>query len=882
MRITYLKLKNFLHIYSGLNKTEIELDFSQSKKVINIIIGKMGSCKSVILGHLQPFSGFGTLDPRSQDGIILENEDGEKIIRYQKESDEYCIVHKYSWKNGRHSVKSFVKRNDVELNPSGNVTSFRSLIEMELGITPSDLSMIRLGPNVTNLIDMSAAERKAYMSARLKDTHIYATLYKKLNEEMRNLHAQATILSSKITSVTKGSIEGMKEEKLLLSEAIESLQDDLSTATKNQGGYIARVKTIYGSDTAESYGERLNLYRNELQKLLKSIHENETSIHAIQTNFRSIAEVSEKLGAVKSKISRNTEDLMHLEQDYTSKGNELGKLQEQLRSLGDKEQIDNLRETYSDITMKLAAMEEDVENFHCPYGTAQIRALIAQLNPINELISDIDSYNHDSVMNVLHSGADVIRRSSQKIEMLTRRRTSIQRKISNLQFANQYIPDEVLYFPPMCPTHDCPWYKTHPDTLQRLSGGLDLPKEFEEYQKEIDQIDHEIDQLNEYPIIYGKIQSLRNLWGDAIVKLKELKALKVESLVKIFSTIFTKKWYDYDKLVDILAMCVKRDQYYELEAKSQAMRAELISLSSKSFDQISENINRLEKEIDETASAIAMVDENTKKLKNQQKELEDAYQKLLVVENMIHDTDEMKREASTLQQKIQEMEDGQKQADLLTKSISDLNIRIMTINTSIREHQEKINAINSALNDISYAQKEFMRIQEDQSVLREIVESVSSNKGIPLVYVKIFLNQCKDTVNDLIADVFGDAIEILDFDISESDFKIPYSINGSPVKDIASASQGQQSIISLALSFALVRQSLSEYNIMLLDEMDGPLYKDDRDKFISILYKQIQAIHAEQVFLVSHNNTFDGHNVNIIMTTEEHVDRSPMITVMQV
>ena len=312
------------------------------------------------------------------------------------------------------------------------------------------------------------------------------------------------------------------------------------------------------------------------------------------------------------------------------------------------------------------------------------------------------------------------------------------------------------------------------------------------------------------------------------------------------------------------------------------MRAELISLSSKSFDQISENINRLEKEIDETASAIAMVDENTKKLKNQQKELEDAYQKLLVVENMIHDTDEMKREASTLQQKIQEMEDGQKQADLLTKSISDLNVRIMTINTSIREYQEKINAINSALNDISYAQKEFMRIQEDQSVLREIVESVSSNKGIPLVYVKIFLNQCKDTVNDLIADVFGDAIEILDFDISESDFKIPYSINGSPVKDIASASQGQRSIISLALSFALVRQSLSEYNIMLLDEMDGPLYKDDRDKFISILYKQIQAIHAEQVFLVSHNNTFDGHNVNIIMTTEEHVDRSPMITVMQV
>ena len=95
MRITYLKLKNFLHIYSGLNKTEVEIDLRNSNKVINIIIGKMGSCKSVILGHLQPFSGFGTLDARSQDGIILEGENGEKIIDYEKGDTHYHIVHKY-------------------------------------------------------------------------------------------------------------------------------------------------------------------------------------------------------------------------------------------------------------------------------------------------------------------------------------------------------------------------------------------------------------------------------------------------------------------------------------------------------------------------------------------------------------------------------------------------------------------------------------------------------------------------------------------------------------------------------------------------------------------------------------------------------------------
>ena len=96
------------------------------------------------------------------------------------------------------------------------------------------------------------------------------------------------------------------------------------------------------------------------------------------------------------------------------------------------------------------------------------------------------------------------------------------------------------------------------------------------------------------------------------------------------------------------------------------------------------------------------------------------------------------------------------------------------------------------------------------------------------------------------------------------------------------ASQGQRSIISLALSFALIRQATTKYNILLLDEMDGPLYASDRTKFFDILYKQIAEINAEQIFLVSHNNTFEGHSVNVIMTTEEHVEDNGMITVMRV
>ena len=108
------------------------------------------------------------------------------------------------------------------------------------------------------------------------------------------------------------------------------------------------------------------------------------------------------------------------------------------------------------------------------------------------------------------------------------------------------------------------------------------------------------------------------------------------------------------------------------------------------------------------------------------------------------------------------------------------------------------------------------------------------------------------------------------------------AINGCPVDDVSRASQGQKSIISLALSFALMRQSNSRWNIMLLDEVDGPLHRNDRNKFISILYKQLAAIDANQVFLISHNFTFEGQDVNVIMTTDEHIEKTPMMSVMRV
>ena len=93
MKILRLALKNFSHIYSGLGKYSIDLDFSKTHKTMNVIIGKMGSCKTVILGHLQPFATFGTLDVRNQDEIIIPGKNGQKILIVQDGENIYWIQH---------------------------------------------------------------------------------------------------------------------------------------------------------------------------------------------------------------------------------------------------------------------------------------------------------------------------------------------------------------------------------------------------------------------------------------------------------------------------------------------------------------------------------------------------------------------------------------------------------------------------------------------------------------------------------------------------------------------------------------------------------------------------------------------------------------------
>jgi DNA repair exonuclease SbcCD ATPase subunit len=213
-----------------------------------------------------------------------------------------------------------------------------------------------------------------------------------------------------------------------------------------------------------------------------------------------------------------------------------------------------------------------------------------------------------------------------------------------------------------------------------------------------------------------------------------------------------------------------------------------------------------------------------------------------------------------------------------TDAIESLNRDLSRAVKEEREATDEFNRLSMEIDDIENSRALYDNLLKKQAIISHLCDATSPSKGIPLIFVKVFLNDCVDIINELISMVFDDTIVIKEFHITEKEFLIPYYKNGREIHDVKSASQGEKAIISLALSFALMRKGILDkhigngYNILLLDEIDGALYSEDRQKFLMILAQQMKAINAEQVFLITHNNSFDGYPVNIIMTTPETID----------
>jgi chromosome segregation ATPase len=93
--------------------------------------------------------------------------------------------------------------------------------------------------------------------------------------------------------------------------------------------------------------------------------------------------------------------------------------------------------------------------------------------------------------------------------------------------------------------------------------------------------------------------------------------------------------------------------------------------------------------------------------------------------------------------------------------------------------------------------------------------------------------------------------------------------NGLMHDDISSMSTAQKSMISMILSFSLLYQSSTKYNIIKLDEIDGGLDSVNRPYFITLLDNLMNMLKCEQAFIISHNSELDDTSCDVILLKDD-------------
>ena len=245
MKILHLTLINFARVFSGLGKTKLELDFSNIDNKINLFVGSNGTGKTSIMSCLHPFAYNSAIgDSTSNSDLIIEGKDGKKVIVIRDDNDVYEITHVYTRKKDNSiNLKSFVKLNDEELNSSGTVTTFKTIIQEKLGIDQTYLTLLSIGNTVKGFVDFTASDRKNYASKIFTELEIYAKHYKNLTAKDRSMKVLLNSVVSKLSKYSGMNKLELKDRMSQIDKLLEDLNSKKIQYSQNIGGINNQLMT---------------------------------------------------------------------------------------------------------------------------------------------------------------------------------------------------------------------------------------------------------------------------------------------------------------------------------------------------------------------------------------------------------------------------------------------------------------------------------------------------------------------------------------------------------------------------------------------------------------------------------------------------------------
>lgn len=880
MRLLRLRLENYIGIYNGMGLNHIEIDFSKCIHKVLIIKGDNGTGKSTIFKALTPLadSSINFIPDKTAIKEIAYETDFQTILNIKYES----IV-----KDGiRRPTKCYLNRLNPDgsienLNPSNNITTAKEVIYDILGIDDNFITLSQLSANKKGLGGLKPSERKRYVNSIISSLAVFNNIHKMIS-------TKSTVLKSIIDSyVTKLNQIG---NVAIVEDAIKKDTLALKELDNKKNGLISEIATIKAElSRLDTSGNFLNDYKDlSMRKIIleKEIRELPDIEEYSEEKLIQYEKDMARYEANEEMLSSRAKEILDNELELS---NNVTELQIKLDSLYDKDHMDDLNSKIESTKKELESYKPFFSLFETYKNISEqdyetVKLVIEKFNSTVETIFQTYSETvRKESMNSLRTGKnEVILDHTEILSGLEKQLEDLRTEKRDVEFLNNRskdynkIPDDCNH------KSDCPFIKDIVEAKNLLKSRQSLYSLSTKINSTLD-----------------AIESAKNLAEENMMKtqcLYEMKSILeyIQSMSKIIRKFpGTESLDSINTLYHNIEYGIRLnfesvDKYQEFKNIStivSALEDDLHSYESAKEKLISANaeIRILQEKIDTDLNNLSTI-RNSKvsvlaeieKIRSSKLEIKSVLDSIRYAKINKEKFEEVSEELQSITSKIYSMEKD-------TVAIKELTDRLNRRGAELSALQNTdLPALTKAIEENKYRIVLFEQYtidsQEYGAKYNEIqmIKKYTSIHGIQTVYMSVFMNSILNMTNALLTLLFRGRFTLQPFIINENEFNIPCADSEGRVReDISLMSDSQLSMISMLISFVLLRNSSNKYNIIKLDEVDDNLDNMNRIQF-SILIEQIMIdLGFDQCLIISHNNELDLSNTDIVilkMESQEMID----------
>ena len=827
MKVTYLKLENVAGVEVGLNKSVLEISFEKSKNRIVSLIGRNGSAKTTILSSITPFANVTSLDERSTLSYITPHKNGYKEIHYQNADDIYIIKHYFKASKDTHSVKSYFMLNGEELNPNGNVTSFNSLVEIHFGLTQEMMRLVRIGSNVNSFITLTPARRKEYIGKLIKEIETYLGIYKKINDDIRIVK---TMMQANNTNLYNCHIDDI----VVAQDQLDKYHREITENEKERDKIISKISKLK-SLIADNDINDLRRKKLEAENSLQELRSLESTIESRGLQNTSVDDLISKRNKISDQKINCQSRINSFRLMIDTILNNIENLEITIKKITSNNDIQSLVNMIGVLKSDINATPPSVKSF-IPIGSTstEVQDVLSKLNSYNQISKMIYSLGNRPVNVYIKLRRDGITVDKWLKDQALR--SSSKMNYADIQSMIDKIFADDTIITPNCDTEyiECPYYRIA-TTLDEVKTELSKEVYDDETLRYIEIISTNIDSMmNELDYIKERVKL-----PDAVYDtMRESLILdRVDKKIPFFDLSFLQEHLSLLREYEIYKNnCDKLKQYeYQLSVYKQA-----------GINNYMEDINKQKETKANYENQISQISQELKGIDAQLAGIDSDI-------GIVTKYNESKKYVKIFESTVSSTNKILEPLENANNEKMELNFRLQQINNLIASYRNSYRELDMKIVEYKRLVDEGTKLSKKNKDLSIILDSVSTKKGIPVFYMKKYLKKIQKLSNRLLELIYDDDFKLASFNVTPETFEVPYIKNGRKIPDIKYASQSEVALATMALSFALANNASGAYNILLLDEIDGGLDDANRGAFLKMLYMQMDALNAEQVFIISHN-----------------------------